>query len=129
MAYRNIYYDINNSNVHLWCWDKTGQRTKVIEHFEPYLFIESENGTDGTSIFQTPLKKIKFKSQYDRIKFLKEINVKLFREELEWEVIKKFITDHINYKTNVGNESRHKFITHWAKVKASMVADSLKVRN
>ena len=64
-----------------------------------------------------------------RIKFLKEINVKLFREELEWEVIKKFITDHINYKTNVGNESRHKFITHWAKVKASMVADSLKVRN
>jgi DNA polymerase elongation subunit (family B) len=76
MAYRNIYYDINNSNVHLWCWDEHGQRTKIIQKFEPYLFIESENGTDGTSIFQTPLKKIKFKSQYDRIKFLKESPLK-----------------------------------------------------
>ena len=64
-----------------------------------------------------------------RIKFLYEINVKLFNEGVEWEDIKKFITAHINYKTNVGNESRYKFIVHWAKVKASYVADSLKTRN
>jgi DNA polymerase elongation subunit (family B) len=76
MAYRNIYYDIHNSNIHLWCWDESGQRTKIIEHFEPFLFIESDNGTDGTSIFQTPLKKIKFKSQFDRSNFLKESPLK-----------------------------------------------------
>ena len=61
-----------------------------------------------------------------RIKFLEEINVKLFQEEHSFESVKKFITDHINYETNVGNESRHKFITHWAKVKASYVENQLK---
>lgn len=76
MAYRNIYYDINNSTVHLWSWDQNGERTKLIEHFEPFLYIESENGTDGTSIFQTPLKKIKFKNQYDRINFVKDSSFK-----------------------------------------------------
>jgi DNA polymerase elongation subunit (family B) len=76
MAYRNIYYDINNSNIHLWCWNQNGERTKVIEHFEPFLYIESENGTDGKSIFQTPLKKIKFKNQFDRARFLKESPLK-----------------------------------------------------
>lgn len=76
MAYRNIYYDINKSNIHLWCWDENGNRTKIIEHFEPFLYIESENGTDGTSIFKTPLKKIKFNNQYDRTAFVKDSPLK-----------------------------------------------------
>jgi hypothetical protein len=63
-----------------------------------------------------------------RIKFLEEINVKLFQEQHSFESVKKYITDHINYETNVGNESRYKFITHWAKVKASIVEDKLKVK-
>jgi hypothetical protein len=62
-----------------------------------------------------------------RIKFLKEINVKLF--EIDFDTVKKFITAHINYKTNVRDESRHRFIVRWAKVKALEVAESLKVRN
>jgi len=61
-----------------------------------------------------------------RIKFLEEINVKLFQEQHNFDSVKKFITDHINYETNVGNESRYRFITHWAKVKASIVEDKLK---
>ena len=38
------------------------------------------------------------------------------------------MTDHINYKTNVSNETRYKFITHWAKVKASIAEDNLKFK-
>jgi len=63
-----------------------------------------------------------------RIKFLEEINVKLLTID-DFDLVKKFITNHINYRTNVGNESRYKFITHWAKVKARYVEDKLKVKN
>ena len=63
-----------------------------------------------------------------RIKFLEEINVKLLNIN-DFDSVKKFITNHINYQTNVGNYSRNNFITHWAKVKANYVADSLKTRN
>lgn len=63
-----------------------------------------------------------------RIKFLEEINVKLFQEKHDFDSVKKFMTDHINYKTNVSNETRYKFITHWAKVKASIAEDNLKFK-
>lgn len=76
MAYRNIYYDINNSSIHLWTWNENGERIKIINSFEPYLYIESENGTDGVSIFKTPLKKLKFKNQYERLRFVKETPLK-----------------------------------------------------
>ena len=76
MAYRNVYYDPKNSNIHLWAWDENGERTKFITSYEPYLYIESENGTDGRSIFNTPLKKLSFKNRKARQNYIDETPIK-----------------------------------------------------
>jgi DNA polymerase elongation subunit (family B) len=76
MAYRNVYYDPKNSNIHLWAWDENGERTKFITSYEPYLYIESENGTDGRSIFNTPLKKLSFKNRKARQTYVDETPIK-----------------------------------------------------
>jgi DNA polymerase elongation subunit (family B) len=76
MAYRNVYYDPKNSNIHLWAWDESGERTKFITSYEPYLYIESENGTDGRSIFNTPLKKLSFKNRKARQTYVDETPIK-----------------------------------------------------
>jgi DNA polymerase elongation subunit (family B) len=76
MGYRNVYYDPRGEAIHLWTWDENGQRIKIVNSFEPYIYIESTNGTDGVSIFNTPLKKVKFRNQFERSKFLNETTIK-----------------------------------------------------
>jgi DNA polymerase elongation subunit (family B) len=76
MAYRNVYYEPKNSNIHLWTWDKNGERIKLITEYEPYLYIESENGTDAKSIFNTPLKKLKFKNNKARKSYVEATPLK-----------------------------------------------------
>lgn len=70
--YRNIYYDNNNECVHLFTWNSKGERVKVICGYSPYLYIESQNGCDGKSIFNSSLKKVKFNNQRARNKFVEE---------------------------------------------------------
>lgn len=69
MSYRHVYYDNNKHCIHLWKWDTDGKRDYTTVPFKPYLFIESQNGKDGTSIYNTALRKIEFNNQYDRRKF------------------------------------------------------------
>lgn len=78
MSYRNIYYSSRNNAIILWTWDENGKRIKVENSFEPYLYVESQ-GWDGagqaTSIFNTNLKKISFRTSYDRYKFVNETSI------------------------------------------------------
>lgn len=76
MAWRNIYYDGKNQAIHLWTWDENGNRVKLVTSYEPYLYIEHANGTDAVSIFNTPLKKVTFKNQFERNKFVTETPIK-----------------------------------------------------
>lgn len=76
MGYRNVYYDAREECVHLWTWDDNGNRIKIKNSFEPYVYIESTSGVDAVSIFNTPLKKLKFKNQFERSKFLNETTIK-----------------------------------------------------
>lgn len=69
--YRNIYYDIKTSTVHLWTWDKKGNRIKTLSTYEPFVYIEDKNATDAKSIFGTNLKKIVFENEYERVKYVK----------------------------------------------------------
>jgi DNA polymerase elongation subunit (family B) len=55
--------------MHLWHWNESGERVYTTEPFKPYLYIESQNGKDGTSIYNTALRKVEFETQYDRRKF------------------------------------------------------------
>lgn len=76
MAWRNVYYDGRNQCIHLWTWDDKGNRIKLETSYEPYLYIETSQATDGVSIFSTPLKKIKFTNQFERNKFINETPIK-----------------------------------------------------
>jgi DNA polymerase elongation subunit (family B) len=70
MSYRGIYYDGKKEVVHLFTWDKNGERTKVECSFEPYLYLESKDGIDAKSIFNSALQKVSFKNGFERNKFV-----------------------------------------------------------
>lgn len=71
-GYRSIYYDQKKEVMHLFTWDEEGNRIKTLCSYEPYLYIESDIGCDGKSIYNTPLKKISFRNNWDRTKFVDE---------------------------------------------------------
>ena len=98
MGYRNIYYDIKTSNVHLWTWDDSGERTERIIPFEPFLYIESEKGNDALSIFNTPLKKKSFKTQFDRSRFVKDtpIHRLFYNLSVEQQFLLEYFKDKID---------------------------------
>lgn len=85
MAYRNISYDNNNCCVHLWTWDENGERIKVETSYEPSLYVESASECDALSIFNTSLKKLKFKNNYYRNKFVNETPIKRIFQNLSVE--------------------------------------------
>lgn len=85
MAWRNIFYDGRQGIIHLWTWDENGKRVKIVTDYEPHLYIESSNGNDATSIFNTPLKKVTFKNQFDRSKFVNETPIKRLFNNLSCE--------------------------------------------
>ena len=61
-----------------------------------------------------------------RLKFLQKIKQELFSglpaDDTE---IKKFLTKHIGYDTNVGTEPRNKFIQHYVQVIAAEVTQDI----
>lgn len=83
--YRNVYYDAAKQCIHLWTWDENGKRIKIESSYQPCLYIESPYGTDGLSIFNTPLKKVQFKNQFERNKFLNETPIKRIFHSLSCE--------------------------------------------
>jgi DNA polymerase elongation subunit (family B) len=76
MSYRNVSYNPRDESVRLFTWDEDGKRIFYDVSYNPYLFIESQNKPDATSIFNTPLKKKVFKNQYERSKYIRESNIK-----------------------------------------------------
>jgi DNA polymerase elongation subunit (family B) len=100
MAYRNVYYDNNNEVIHLFTWDKDGNRTKVLCSYEPYLYLESQNGCDGKSIFNSTLKKVKFNNQRARNKFVQETPITRLFYNLGTD--QQFLLD--NFKNDVDKE-------------------------
>jgi DNA polymerase elongation subunit (family B) len=106
MGYRNIYYDSKDESVHLWTWDMYGNRTKLVTSFEPFLYIESPNGTDGVSIFNTKLKKIKFKNQFERSKFVNETTITRLFHNLNAE--QQFLLETFSKESEKEDFSKHK---------------------
>ena len=68
--YRDVFYDSRRKLVHLWTWDEEGNRVKIEEPFNPYIFIESSQDKDAVSIYETNLKKITFPKQFDRRQYV-----------------------------------------------------------
>jgi DNA polymerase elongation subunit (family B) len=106
MAYRNVYYDSKEECVHLWTWDENGNRVKLVNSFEPYLYIESPNGTDGLSIFNTKLKKIKFRNQFERHKFINDTPITRLFHNLNVE--QQYLLDTFRDDIDVENFAKNK---------------------
>jgi DNA polymerase elongation subunit (family B) len=85
MAYRNLSYDNQKGCIHLWTWDEDGNRIKLETSYEPSLYVESNAQQDGLSIFNTPLKKLTFKNNYYRNKFVNETPIKRIFQNLNVE--------------------------------------------
>jgi hypothetical protein len=85
MAYRNVAYNNKDGCINLWTWDEDGNRIKIETSYEPSLYIESNEKTDGISIFNTKLKKLTFKNNYYRNKFVNETPIKRIFQNLNVE--------------------------------------------
>lgn len=74
--YRNCFYNNVRGEIVLFTWDSQGKR--ITEHvpFEPYLYIESQSHNDATSIYNTPLRKLSFRKQFDRFRFVQDSSIK-----------------------------------------------------
>ena len=81
MSYRNVVYNGRDRCVNLFTWDTDGKRVMHECSFEPYLYIENNNG-DKTSIYGTKVRKRKFNTSYDRSRFVRESNVKRVFENM-----------------------------------------------
>jgi DNA polymerase elongation subunit (family B) len=105
MAYRNVYYDSRNAAMHLWTWDDAGNRITRVTSYEPYLYIESEYGTDATSVFKTPLKKLIFKNQKARKSYVESTPItRLFYNlDIQQQFLLETFKDDIN-KPGFGNQ-------------------------
>lgn len=106
MGYRNVYYDSKKEAMYLWTWDENGNRIKLTSSFEPYVYIESTSGTDAVSIFNTPLKKVKFKNQFERSKFLNDTSIKRIFHNLNAE--QQFLLETFKDKAESEDFSKNK---------------------
>ena len=55
--YRGVAYLPKDQLMRLFTWDKDGKRISYDTTFEPYIYLETNNHPDCTSIFNTKLKK------------------------------------------------------------------------
>jgi len=77
-VYRNAVYLPKNECIRVYTWDDSGNRTFYDATYHPYLYIETNNTGDLKSIFNTNLKKISFKTQYDRNEYIKRGVTRVF---------------------------------------------------
>lgn len=99
--YRNISYNPQKRCMNLFTWSTDGDRITVEASYRPYLYVESNGTSDAISIFNTKLKKKNFATQYDRSKYVKELDssVRLF-ENLN--IYQQFLVDmfYLEYEKN-----------------------------
>jgi len=77
--------------MRLFTWDENGKRIAVDTTFEPYIYLETNNHPDCTSIFNTKLKKKKFKNQAERARYLKDNKVTRIFENIN--IQQQFLID------------------------------------
>ena len=74
--YRNVVYDQRKKKIVLFTWNEEGKRVVEYHDFHPYLYIEHKQGKDGRSIYNTPLLKKPFKTDFERRKFVEGSGLK-----------------------------------------------------
>ena len=89
--YRNVAYMPKDQLMRLFTWDEKGNRVSLDTTFEPYIYLETNNHSDSMSIFNTKLKKKRFRNQGERSRYLKDNKVTRVFENLN--VQQQFLID------------------------------------
>jgi len=89
-VYRNAIYLPKSECVRVFTWDELGNRTFYDSTFKPYLYVESNTQTNHKSIYNSFLKKINFKTQYDKNEFLKKGITRVFEN---FSPVQQFLID------------------------------------
>lgn len=89
--YRNVAYLPKDQLMRLFTWDETGKRISYDTTFEPYIFLETNNHSDCKSIFNTPLKRKRFKNQAERARYLKDNKISRVFENIN--IQQQFLID------------------------------------
>ena len=89
--YRNVAYLPRDQLMRLFTWDKEGKRISYDTTCEPYIYLETNNHSDCTSIFNTKLKKKRFRNQAERSRYIKDNKVTRIFENIN--VQQQFLID------------------------------------
>lgn len=89
--YRNVAYLPREQLMRLFTWDSEGKRVALDTTYEPYIYLETNNRPDCTSIFNTNLKKKRFKNQAERARYLKDNKITRVFENLN--IQQQFLID------------------------------------
>ena len=92
--YRGVAYLSKDQIMRLYTWDENGKRISYDSTYEPYIYLETNAHPDAKSIFNTPLRKRSFYSQFDRYKYVNEnLGTRIF-ENLP--PAQQFLVDHFH---------------------------------
>lgn len=89
--YRGVAYLPKDQLMRLFTWDEQGNRIALDTTFEPYIYLETNNKPDATSIFNTKLKRKRFKNQAERSRYLKDNKITRVFENLN--IQQQFLID------------------------------------
>lgn len=103
--FRNIAYIPRDQTIRLFTWDESGKRISYDTTFEPYIYLETNKESDITSIFDTKLKKKKFKNQAERSRYLKDNSIIRVFENLN--VQQQFLIDNFWEKNESEDFTKH----------------------
>ncbi len=104
--YRNLSYNPKKQCMKIFTWSEDGQRIVADTSYRPYLYLETNGEHEAMSIFNTKLKKKSFSTQFDRLKFAKELDpsTRLF-ENLN--VYQQFLIDMFHNEYQKPDFSKH----------------------
>jgi len=91
--------------MRLFTWDQDGKRVALDTTYEPYIYLETNNHPDCTSIFNTKLKKKRFKNQAERARYLKDNKIVRVFENLN--IQQQFLIDNFWEHNEKDNFTQH----------------------
>ena len=109
--YRNVSYSPQEQTIYLHTWDENGKRITIPSTYEPYIYLETNNAPDAMSIFNTKLKKKRFRNQYDRSRYLKDNKVTRVFENFN--VYQQFLIDAYWQENEKPDFTKHQLKVHF----------------
>jgi hypothetical protein len=127
-VYRNVSYSPQEQTIYLHTWDESGKRITIPSTYEPYIYLETNNAPDTMSIFNTKLKKKRFRNQYDRSRYLKDN--KITRVFENFNVYQQFLIDAYWQENEKPDFTKHQLKVHFIDIETDChnVKDSKKIK-